>query len=338
MSFIEVAKKGALAALALPVFCALGVFALAAAMALPDAPIIDNLHTDREYFQYDGPPSFNGRKIDNFTECLGMSIGLPRSGPRETAVEKAVRAPFFTSCGALRAHLNAPEENATPSGDYPQYWHGQAAIARLALSIMPYRDFRSIVFNGALIVFGLLAYALYRDFGAKFSFAFLFPFLFINFASFLILWTKAVTWFIAFGGAIYIANAPPSRRRRPFFAFFVLGVLTAYFDWLTTPLMTLMLPSLIWAVYSASDQADSRGYAALKAFAICAGFWGFGYAGLWIAKFILASVVLGGDTWSLTFERILFRINGQTPSTKPWPGAAILENLEAMKDFLASPP
>ena len=322
---------GGLKALALaPVIAAVFLGALYLSASLPNAPIAGHLAEDRALFAAERLYAATGRKIDVGTECLGMSFGLPARAPARGATARAVRAPVYLSCAALFSSLEQ-DAAAAPSIDYARYWHGYAAISRPMLALFPYHDFRMLYFNGVLLLAVALAFRLYRDFGLKFAVAVFLPFYFVNYAGFLLLWTKAVTVIVALGASLYFAHARRPYERDPYLAFFVIGALTAYFDWLTAPLFVFAFPAYIYFFYLYRGGPAPRPREAIVRLLIMGGFWAAGYAGLLVAKFILAAIVMGEGYWNDIVGSGMIRFRGAYESVKPWPGAAILENLEAFK-------
>lgn len=73
--------------------------------------------------------------------------------------------------------------------------------------------------------------------------------------------------------------------------FTVLGILTPYFDFLDTPILTLIVPCALLLIRMWLEGNDS--YFAFLPYC-CLG-WLFGYGGMWASKWVLSSVVLGGD-------------------------------------------
>ena len=141
--------------------------------------------------------------------------------------------------------------------------------------------FAGISLRLCLLLTGILVWRLGRDFGALFGLAFVAPFLVINALGFWVVATKAVTWFLMIGGALFF-----SRRRHtspPLLAFFLLGALTAFFDYFTTPVLIFVYPALIYFIYNKDSVTTRQTWLNLLAFA---GFFLFGYAGLWAAKLV----------------------------------------------------
>lgn len=287
-------------------------------MALPDKPIREHILEDVSLLDTDYPSAFNGRKIDLFTECIGVTAGMAPLLPDEP---KSVTVPVWPGCGPMQLGLAGKEALAQV---YHRYWHGYAVPGRVFLSMLPYADLREVVF---LITTGLmiwLAVRLASLAGAHFAAAFFLPFLFVNFAGPLMLLTKAVAWWVLLGFSIWLAGKKRDQTHLPLMAFFLCGALTAYTDFLTTPALNAAIPAMVWWVASRNKTAQP-----LRALFWLLSFFALGYVGLWVAKFILAAATLGSSVWTNIGEATSLRLRGGDSSS--WPLAALLENIVALK-------
>jgi hypothetical protein len=316
----------ALIALALaPVIAAIFLAAVVAAFALPNEPIIAHLTERPETLT--ARRADNGRVIDADTECIGLSIGLDLSEPRGGLLHRAVNAQSLYGCDALMRHVAGSSEQVR---DYFRYWHGYLALARPALSIMPYNDLRGFLFTFSAGLFIWLLWRVGDDFGARTALALAAPFVVLNAMGLFVVVTKAVTWFLAIGAALYLSRR--KKEEAPFLAFFVVGALTAYFDFFTAPAFVFCFAALIWALYEirAGRRPSWMQTISLGAFA------GAGWAGLILIKIAIAAIVLPGDVWGAFIDAALFRVHGESQYVDSFiPGVALYKNLAALKSVWA---
>lgn len=85
--------------------------------------------------------------------------------------------------------------------------------------------------------------------------------------------------------------------------FMVLGMLTSYFDLLTYPLVSLGLP----LIFTILLEENSESYKIVKNIFVYSLLWGIGYAGMWISKWFLGSILLNENLFLNAFETIKFR-------------------------------
>ncbi len=317
--------RKALIALALtPLLTALFLAGIVAAFAVPNEPILKNL-IDRPEVLF-ARRADNGRVIDADTECIGLSIGLDLTAPRAPLPSRAVNAQSLLGCDAILPWVSDPTSQRVQ--DYFRYWHGYLVIARPALALMPYNDLRGYLFTLSVGLFGWLLWRISEDFGAKAALAIAAPFIVINAMGLFVVVTKAVTWLLAVGAGLAL-----SRRKDPgppLTLFFVLGALTAYFDFFTAPAFIFFFAAFVWALYERRAARIPR----WKELLLNGVFWSAGWAGFIVIKIAIAAAVLDADVWRNFIDAVLFRVRGETDYVDSLlPGAAIYENFAAMKTF-----
>lgn len=311
-------QRFGLCLLLVPILTGLFWVLMTAVMALPDKPIREHILEDAALLAVEYQSAFNGRRIDLFTECIGVTAGM---APLLQNEPRAVAVPVWPGCGPMQLGLAGKE---APAQAYHRYWHGYAVPGRVLLSVLPYADLRAVVF---LVTAGLMIWLAVRLAclaGAGFAAAFFLPFLFVNFAGPLMLLTKAVAWWVLLGFSVWLAGKKRDQTRLPLMAFFLCGALTAYTDFLTTPALNAAIPAMVWWVAVGNKTAQP-----LHALFWLLSFFALGYVGLWAAKFILAAATLGPSVWANIGEATSLRLRGGDSS--PWPLVAILKNIQALK-------
>lgn len=319
-----VLKKALLALGLTPFLAAVFLGAIVAVFALPNGAIIENL-TDRPDVLV-ARRADNGRVIDADTECIGMSVGFDLTEPRRDLLHRAVNAQSLYGCDPL---VNWFAESKTEVvRDYFRYWHGYLLISRPALSVMPYNDVRGYLFTISLGLFFWLLWRVGEDFGAKTALAIAAPFVVINALGLMVVATKAVTWFLAIGAGLAL-----SRRKNaeaPYLLFFILGALTAFFDFFTAPAFIACFAAFIWAIYELRALRRPTWTSAV----LLGVFWTAGWAGFILIKIAIAAGVLDASVWRDFTDAALFRVRGKTDYVDSFiPGAALFENIAAMKTF-----
>lgn len=319
-----VARKALIALALTPVIAAAFLAALLAAFAIPNEPILRNL-MDRPDVLY-ARRADNGRVIDADTECIGVSIGLDLTEPRQPLFERAVRAQSLLGCAAIEPWIF--DHQSQTVRDYFRYWHGYLTIARPMLAAMPYNDLRGYLFTLSAGLFFWLLWRIGADFGPKTALALFLPFVVINAMGLMVVVTKAATWFIAIGAGLALSRRKSAEA--PFLLFFIVGALTAYFDFFTGPAFILCFAAMIWAIYELRAGRDPS-WSALTLLAL---FWGAGWAGFILLKIAIADAALEAEVWTDFATAALFRVRGETDYVDSFtPGMAIYENFAAMKTF-----
>lgn len=321
------AVKKALIALGLtPVLTALFLAGILAVFAIPNEPIVKNL-TDRPEVLF-ARRADNGRVIDADTECIGMSVGLDLSEPRGDLLHRAVNAQSLYGCDAIMPWINGSKEQSVR--DYFRYWHGYLLIARPVLAAMPYNDLRGYLFTISLGLFVWLLWRIGEDFGPKTALALAAPFVVINAMGLMVVATKAATWLLAIGAGLALSRRKSAEA--PYLLFFILGALTAYFDFFTGPAFIFCFAAMISAIYETRAGRTPQ----WAPFILVGAFWAVGWAGFILIKIAIAAAVLDANVWRDFLDAALFRVRGETAHVDSFiPGAALYENIAAMKTFWA---
>ncbi len=325
------ARKVVMALALAPVLTGLFVLALVIVFSLPNGPISGHLLERSDIL--DDRRTNNGRVIDADTECIGLSVGLYNSTEGERShFSRAINAESLYGCEPLIRWLETGETIA--HRDYFRYWHGYTIITRPVLSFLPYNDLRGHLFNISVILMGFLLWRLGKDFGARFALAFALPFFVLNLIGYWVVATKAVTWFLIAGGALYFSSPKKVRGEAPVLAFFVLGALTAFFDFLTAPMLVFVFPLFFYWIYANQAKVDAVVETPWKSLITLFLFWSGGYVILWSSKFVLAAWVLEVDVWSDVTGAVFNRLRGQSEYVDSFiPGVALYENFTSLKSF-----
>ena len=317
------ALKAALALVLIPVLAAVFARILALAYAVPDAPIIAAI-LERPSVVLDRRAD-NGRVIDADTECIGLSVAVYRADTLERAhMDRALRAESLFGCDQLMHWLQTGQTNRDQI--YARYWHGYQALLRPLLFVMPYNDMRGLFFTASIIALALLVLRVGRDFGAAAAVAIAAPFLVVNAMGLMVVATKAPTFLLAVIGALVVF----SRRKTeaPALLFFLLGAVTAFFDFLTAPALVGSLALFFWALKERRDgRRDS-----LPAALTLGAFFVVGWAGLITAKFVIAELTLGAGAFAQSLGAGLARLRAPNEAIETFlPGAALAANFKALK-------
>ncbi|MBI1393141.1 MAG: hypothetical protein GC152_10415 [Alphaproteobacteria bacterium] len=323
-----------------------GTFALLATLvlSLPDEPIAANI-LDRPDVLLSRRAD-NGRVIDADTECIGLSVGMSGGAPvraGETAFARAMAPRSAYGCEPFLAFLETGDPYEIR--EYFRYWHGHLVVTRPALSVLAYNDLRGLTFTACVLLLGAATWRIGRDFGAAAGLAFVLPFFVLNALGYWVVATKATTFALAVGACLAFSRR--GDRPAPLVAYFALGSLTAFFDFLTAPALIFCLPTIVWVMYrrrgaaaaggadgkadrNADWRVDWRDVIALGAF------WTAGYAGLWAAKIAIAAMVIGPAAWADAMGQAAFRIRGESDLVDAyWPGLALYRNVAALKSLWA---
>lgn len=203
-----------------------------------------------------------------------------------------------------------------PVNIYPRYWHGSTFFTRwVMLFCGRYANMQLFLFYTSSIALFLLFFMLIRRKKVDLAICLFVSMLLLK--SYLTQFSIHLysVFFISIITAIVSLFITSQKRLR--WVFFIVGSLTAYFDLMTTPLLTLGVPLLVVL----SDKKNQAGnlWTIIKKIIFIALLWGLGYAATWGFKWVLATWLTDtnviADALSISKYRINGDVSGETART-----------------------
>jgi len=252
---------------------------------------------------------------DNFTDALMVNIAMTADDnhPISSAMDAC-----YTGIGSMDMPLCLTmvangDTCGLPVTKYARYWHGNQVFLRPLLTIMDLSGIRILNYICFAILFVLLAYLLYTktDIGTCMIFmltvyGFIIPIVPSSMQF-------SACFYVGLLSCLAILIWPGLVRDETSLAttLFCIGGITSFIDLLTTPLLTLGL-SLAIANILYKNKANRRTIVGFLS-------WGFGYALLWISKWIIGYLLTGFNIFSDAIGAAKFRVSNavilDTPST-----------------------
>lgn len=265
---------------------------------LPNKPIKNNIKKSVEKYEYEkNYPSYFIRepahKLDNFTDFLILDIiynVTPNKPfkyvllPRMNLVYKGHEA-----TGNIEYSINHPE--IEPNFNYGRYWLGSSFVYRCFFLVCNLSNLKWLFFLiGSLTIFSF-AYSTGKFLGKPQMYLLLLGAIFANYYLFFMSLQFAPVFLITFWGSIILINREKQKKRIDTL-FLSLGAITCYFDLLTTPVLSVGIPLLVWI----GLQPDNLNL--LKKMKKVIGnalLWFVGYVMTWIFKWILVFIFTDYD-------------------------------------------
>lgn len=186
---------------------------------------------------------------------------------------------------------------------YSRYWHGYLVYLKPLLLLF---DWEQIVWTGGILQVLLTAAVLFmavRIRKTEIGIAMIAGLLFMKPIRMGISLAMGVCWIITLLAMLFILfrhDRIEQKDRYPEF-FLIIGILVAYFDFLTYPMVTLGFPLCVYFLIKKEEDLK-RNVIKMIAFCIC---WGLGYVGMWGMKWLIADAALHIGTIKLAFSSIL---------------------------------
>ena len=233
-----------------------------------------------QYFQ-----SFYPDVLDNFTDKIMLS----------TALDSSAGNPLVRAMKSYSEYV----------GSYHQYWHGYVVILRPLFLLFEFSEVRTLNGICQLLLASLLVCLIAREKGIAHALALLTSYILLNPRTTALGLQYTWIFYVAYGGAFALLAKRTffEQKERYLYFFIALGMLTCYLDMLTYPLLTWGFPLVWWIV---TDKRE-RGTIAWLGDVVVSGFaWIFGYAGLWAAKWVVATLVLRENVFEGALKEIFY--------------------------------
>lgn len=202
--------------------------------------------------------------------------------------------------------MRAMNSYSTFNGNYSYYWHGYIILLRPLLFLIELSDLR--ILNGAcqLILLLLLAFVVGKEKGIRYVFALMTSFLMLGMIAMPLSLQFSWVFYIAYGGTLILLKKQKFFRANSRYVYFfaVIGMITSYFDLLTYPLLTWGMP-LLWWIMLDKIHDEEKGW--LKRVVYSGISWIVGYAGMWVMKWTLATVVLRRNIFESAISEVFLR-------------------------------
>lgn len=223
--------------------------------------------------------------LDNFTDMIMLSTALDESEGN--------------------ALVRAMETYSEFVGSYNHYWHGYVAVLRPLFFFLDFSELRTL--NGAcqLLLVALLIWLVGREKGIRHMLALLTSYILLNPRTTALGLQYTWVFYAAYGGTFILLFKRKyfAEKDRYVYFFIVLGMLTCYLDLLTFPLLAWGFPLVWWILM---QEEDKNAFEWVKGVVLSGVAWIFGYAGIWAAKWGIATLVLRRNIFETAVKEIFF--------------------------------
>lgn len=209
---------------------------------------------------------------------------------------------YWTPEASLKAYCSGEWEGEVYTYTYARYWHGYLIYLKPLLLLFSWKQ---LVIMGAVLQLFMLAAAVALSVKKKqtgLGIAVLIGFVYMKPVIMMASLTMAVCSVITLGALLLMLCRHDRLRAGGGYPvmFLMIGILTAYFDFLTYPIVTLGFPLCAYFLLETGERLGKK-LQKLAGYSIS---WGVGYAGMWAFKWVIADVTLHTGTikdalWSI---------------------------------------
>ncbi len=292
------------------------------AVLLPNERIVENVEKSLELFPKDsfyqtpilGTYGLFGEtfKMDDYTDTVILGTALDKYSEQGVGVlQRAVLNGryFDVDGGPVRNLKDAIAEDKEANEEYTRYWMGTCSFVTPLLLFFTLQEIRyfNILFVTILVFF--VFHLLVKKLDIRYAFAYMISIMLMGLtiipASLQYLPVFLIT--LISTSLILVLNDNTKFRKNIGYYFFITGIITAYFDLLTYPLITVGIPAIVWLLLEGKEKKNTDSKNTL--FSIIGFFesWGLGYGLSYFAKWVLASIILRKNVISVAWNQFLFR-------------------------------
>ena len=205
--------------------------------------------------------------------------------------------------------IDVVQNNKEPNTQYLRYWHGSMTLLRPCLiffSIQEIFNINYVIIN--ILFFTLLIILLKKN--KKLALLYVISMIMIVFPMVAISLLYSWTFYIMIITSIIAIFIEKKGNEALFKLFFITGIVTCFFDFLTTEIITLYVP-ILFVLFLRKQENKNFDFKESFKFVLKASLiWGLAYASMFLAKWLLASLVLKTNAFQYVSDNLKLRING----------------------------
>lgn len=266
---------------------------------------------------------------------LNMIYCLDTNNPLKSILNSKYYSKFEED-GSNQKYLDLIENNYEPNQQYLRYWHGSILIIKPLLMIFTLEQIYKL---NTVLLLALLATLIailvkkkYYAIPIALVVGLIMTACWYVPTTFDYTWTYYIMLILSIICVLIEDKNKDNKNKKLYVLFLLSGIFTCFFDFLTTEILTILVPVTIVVSMriknkSLKDLKSELGFL-IKSFTI----WLLAYLFMWIAKWTLASIVLNINALDYVVEKAMIRINGQILDYPKWKIVllAVKENFRAL--------
>ena len=259
------------------------------------------------------PEKLKGRPdtvMDYYVDSIALSIiySLDSSRPLSSVLEAKYRETKGEF--VVESFKDLVEEKGEAQTEYTRYWHGYIVLLKPLLMIFGIKQIHII---SALILMILVLVIIKQLWNIDKKIIIILLLAFYMISIFIVPQCFEYTWvfMIAFTVSIIVLKIDKGENKKLYPIFWITGMLTCFFDFLTVEMLTILLP-LMLIIIKRNKQNRLLGFKdTFKFIIVSILIWSVSYIAMYIAKWVIASIVLNKNYIIEAIQKGKIRINGE---------------------------
>lgn len=266
---------------------------------------------------------------DYYAESIWLNIGWYMSG--ENPVYASLDTKYYDGDALgenVGLYMAVTDETVEANTEYARYWHGTAGLMRILHLFMDVNQIKILGLCLALLLAVSVVIMLIKDKKASLA------------AGFLLSLGAVEVWKIRLSVeyqpafvlcflmcALYLLEEKKGNHRLTVLSI-VSGVMTAFFDFLTTETIVILVPLILVVLVRSMDGRLEPFKKSLAWLVSCGLAWVLSYGATFVTKWTLSSIVTGKNQFQVAFMSVEERIAGGVEDVIP--GGAIGQSVYAL--------
>lgn len=251
--------------------------------------------------------------LDNFTDSILLNVALDNNYNKTNKFKRTVLNTYYKTGNNEIINLKeALSNDIKPNKFYVRYWFGSEILLKPLLVFNDYSEIRYINMILMNIILIILCYLISKKIGFKFVIPFVLSLLFMNYTNIAMSLQYSPVMYIMLISSVIVLMINNKNKKYYNYLFLLIGCLTAFFDLLTYPLITLGYPLIFYVITQYNNKNSFKKY--YKQFILLILLWGIGYAGTYLFKWAIASLVLGENCFKSAFDQLQYRLDLDGPN------------------------
>ena len=297
-------------------------FALVVSSKIPHSAIEENLKESAEFYKTKaGVYRIKNKKIYSYIHYYAdtRKLNIMNYIDSEKPIESTLWAKYYQVIkkDTNTDFIDAVENHRDPNVNYLRYWNGCMLFLRPLLTIFNMEQI--YLLNKILLsMLSLVLLVVLFKKSKKLAFIFLLALILVSswYVTFCI--EYSVMFYVMIITSMIAMQIDSNKKNKSkdevdeklSMLFLITGIVTTFFDFLTTELLTIFVPLLFILIIRKEQGRLDRLKDTIKFVAKVCILWFIGYVGMWIAKWILSSLILHINAFEYVKDNVLLRING----------------------------
>lgn len=211
-------------------------------------------------------------------------------------------------------YINLIANDYEGNTEYIRYWHGSIIFIKPLLICFTLEQIYIInaIILGTLIIslISILIKKKYFSIMIAFIIAIIMSAIWYVPFTFEYIWNFYIMIIASIISIIIETKNSENKNEKLFKLFLIVGMFTCFFDFLTTEILTILVPMVIIISIRMKEKRLKNFKEEIKFLVKSLILWLIGYAGMWLAKWIVASIVLNINAMDYVKDNLAYRING----------------------------